>query len=107
MRAISREHETTAIRGWVAAFAVSLPDQGPIDAPTVIAATGPWTRPLFQKVGYDLPIETEFHQVAILKNSPDMKGGGCACIDSGTQTYFRPDGRNKFLVGDFYGKRPR
>jgi hypothetical protein len=30
--------------------------------------------------------QTEFHQVAILKNSPDMKGGGCACIDSGTQT---------------------
>jgi glycine/D-amino acid oxidase-like deaminating enzyme len=35
-----------------------------------------------------------------------MKGGGCACIDSGTQTYFRPDGQDKFLVGDFYGQRP-
>ena len=98
--------QTTAIRvegGRVRGVAT---DQGHIDAPTVIAATGPWTRPLFQKVGYDLPIETEFHQVAILKNAPDMKGGGCACIDSGTQTYFRPDGQDKFLVGDFYGKRP-
>jgi sarcosine oxidase subunit beta len=35
-----------------------------------------------------------------------MKGGGCACIDSVTATYFRPDGADKFLVGDFYGKRP-
>ena len=81
-------------------------DQGEVHAGKVIAATGPWTRPLFEKVGYDLPIETEYHQVAILKNAPDMKGGGCACIDSGTATYFRPDGLDKFLVGDFYGKRP-
>jgi sarcosine oxidase, subunit beta len=80
--------------------------QGEVHASTVIAATGPWTRPLFDDVGYDLPIETEFHQVAILKNAPDMKPGGCACIDSVTATYFRPDGTDKILVGDFYGKRP-
>lgn len=81
-------------------------DQGEIAAPIVIAATGPWTRPLFQNVSYDLPIETEFHQVAILKNAPGMKGGGCACIDSVTATYFRSDAHDKFLVGDFYGQRP-
>ena len=34
-----------------------------------------------------------------------MKGGGSACIDSGTATYFRSDGSDKFLVGDFYGQR--
>ena len=81
-------------------------DREEIHASTVIAATGPWTRPLFDEIGYDPPIETEFHQVAILKSAPDMKPGGCACIDSGTATYFRPDGADKFLVGDFYGKRP-
>ncbi|HWX93191.1 MAG TPA: FAD-binding oxidoreductase [Terriglobales bacterium] len=81
-------------------------DQGVIDSPVVVVATGPWTRPLLQKVGFDLPIETEYHQVAILINAPDMKSGGCACIDSGNQTYFRPDGAEKFLVGDFYGQRP-
>ena len=81
-------------------------DQGDICAPIAIAATGPWTRPLLQTIGCDLPIETEYHQVAILKNAPDMQGGGCACIDSATQTYFRPDGQDKFLVGDFYGQRP-
>ena len=35
-----------------------------------------------------------------------MKGGGCACIDSVTATYFRSDAHDKFLIGDFYGKRP-
>lgn len=81
-------------------------DQGCISSPIVISATGPWTRPLLQQAGYDLPIECEYHQVAILRNSPDMKGGGCACIDSVTATYFRSDAHDKFLVGDFYGKRP-
>jgi sarcosine oxidase subunit beta len=81
-------------------------DSGTIEAPAVIVATGPWARPLLQPLGFDPPIEPEFHQVAILKNAPDMKGGGCACIDSVTSTYFRPDGGDKFLIGDFYGKRP-
>ena len=81
-------------------------DQGEIAAPVVVAATGPWTRPLFKDIGIDLPIETEYHQVAILKNAPDMKGGGCACIDSVSATYFRSDAHDKFLIGDFYGQRP-
>lgn len=79
---------------------------GEIHAPIVVIATGPWTRPLLQPVGFDPPIETEYHRVAILKNAPEMKSGGCACIDSVTATYFRSDGGDKFLVGDFYGKRP-
>jgi sarcosine oxidase, subunit beta len=80
-------------------------EQGEIAAPAVVAATGPWTKPLFQAIGIDLPIETEYHQVAILKNAPGMKGGGCACIDSVSATYFRSDAHDKFLIGDFYGQR--
>jgi len=81
-------------------------DQGIVSSAIVIVATGPSTRPLLQQAGYDLPIECEYHQVAILRNPPGMKGGGCACIDSVTATYFRSDAHDKFLVGDFYGKRP-
>jgi sarcosine oxidase, subunit beta len=81
-------------------------DQGEFHAPVVIASAGPWTRALFHQAGVDLPIETEFHQVAILKNAPGMRSDGCACIDSGSATYFRPDGHDKTLVGDFYGIRP-
>jgi sarcosine oxidase subunit beta len=80
-------------------------EHGEIHAPVVIAATGPWTRPLFQPTGFDPPIETEFHQVAILRNTSTMKPGA-ACIDSVTATYFRSDASDKFLVGDFYGNRP-
>ena len=78
---------------------------GEIEASTVIAAVGPWSKPLFQAVGVDLPIENEFHEVVVLRNPPDMQGGGCACIDSVTTTYFRSDASDKTLVGDFYGKR--
>jgi sarcosine oxidase subunit beta len=81
-------------------------DRGAISSPIVIAATGAWTRPLLQQAGYEVPIECEYHQVAILRNAPGMKGGGRACIDSVTATYFRSDAHDKFLVGDFYGKRP-
>ena len=80
-------------------------EQGDIEAPVVIAALGPWSRPLLQGAGVDLPIENEFHEVVILRNPTDMKGGGCACIDSITSTYFRSDASDKTLVGDFYGKR--
>ena len=76
-----------------------------IQAPLVVVTTGQWTRALLQTVGTDLPIETELHFVAILKNAPDMRGSGVACIDSACTVYFRPDGQEKMLVGDFYGKR--
>jgi sarcosine oxidase, subunit beta len=79
--------------------------EGEISAPIVVSALGPWSNPLFEKVGHTLPIEAEYHQVAILKNAPGMKGGGCACIDSENATYFRSDGHDKFLIGDFYGSR--
>jgi len=81
-------------------------DRGSISSPMIISATGPWTRPLMKQAGYDLPIECEYHQVAILRNAPTMKGGGCACIDSVSATYFRSDAHDKFLIGDFYGTRP-
>ncbi|HVN20980.1 MAG TPA: FAD-binding oxidoreductase [Dongiaceae bacterium] len=81
-------------------------DQGSIATPSVVVALGPWTRPLLQQAGCDVPIECEYHQVAILRNAPGMRGGGCACIDSVTATYFRSDVHDKLLVGDFYGSRP-
>jgi sarcosine oxidase, subunit beta len=78
---------------------------GEIEAPVVVGATGQWSRALFKEAGVDLPIETELHSVAILRNPPGLQGGGCACIDSTLTTYFRPDGFEKTLIGDFYGKR--
>jgi len=80
-------------------------DRGIIEAPTVISAVGPWSRPLFRKAGVDLPIETEYHRVVVVKNPPSMRGGGVACIDSILSCYYRSDGPDKTLVGEFVGPR--
>ncbi|HEY7513067.1 MAG TPA: FAD-binding oxidoreductase [Vicinamibacteria bacterium] len=78
---------------------------GPLAAPVVVVAAGPWTRPIVAAIGHDLPIETEFHQVAILKNPPGLRGRGLAAIDSMTSLYSRREGRDMTLVGAFYGRR--
>jgi glycine/D-amino acid oxidase-like deaminating enzyme len=80
-------------------------DAGSVSAPVVVAATGPWTRPLFAGVGYDLPVEGEYHVVAVLKNPPGLRGSAPACIDGLTTTYFRSEVGGLTLVGDFWGQR--
>ena len=80
-------------------------DKGDISAPIVVVAAGQWSVALLKKIGVPLPLEAEMHEVAILKNPERMKGGGCACIDSICNVYFRSDGQDKTLVGGFYGKR--
>lgn len=80
-------------------------DKGDIHSSHVVVATGQWTKPLLLQTGIDLPIVTEFHQVAILRNPPEMKGGGAACIDSSKTLYFRSDAQDKTLVGDFFGEK--
>ncbi len=74
-------------------------------AGTVVVAAGVWSPPLLRTAGVSLPIETELHRVAVLAHGP---GGGApvACIDSTTQTYFRPEaGGSMTLVGAFAGPR--
>jgi glycine/D-amino acid oxidase-like deaminating enzyme len=83
---------------------VVVPD-GMIEAPQVVVATGPWCRPLVAAAGFDAPIETEFHEVAFLKNPPGLETIGPAGIDSPTETYFRSEVGGLTLIGDFYGKR--
>jgi len=78
---------------------------GMIEAPVVVAAVGPWSKPLLKTAGVDLPIEPEYHRVGILKNPSDMRGGGVACIDSILNLYYRSEGRDMTLVGEFYGPR--
>jgi glycine/D-amino acid oxidase-like deaminating enzyme len=83
---------------------VVVPD-GVVEAPQVVVATGPWCRPLLAAVGFDPPIESEFHEVAFVKNPPGLESIGPAGIDSPTETYFRRETGGLTLIGDFYGKR--
>lgn len=80
-------------------------DGGEIAAPVVIAATGQWSHDIFTRAHIDVPIQTEYHEVAILKNPSGMKPGGCACIDYALSVYFRSEGHDKTLVGAFTGER--
>jgi sarcosine oxidase, subunit beta len=80
-------------------------DAGPAHAGVTVVACGVWTPPLLAKVGIDLPIETELHHVAVVRHLPG-DGATVACIDSMTQTYFRPEaGSQATLVGSFVGPR--
>jgi sarcosine oxidase subunit beta len=80
-------------------------DDGPIEAPVVVAAVGPWTRPLLEGVGVSLPIESEYHEVAILKNPRELPTIGPAGIDSPCAVYYRSEVGGRTLVGGFYGRR--
>ncbi|MGO8956564.1 MAG: NAD(P)/FAD-dependent oxidoreductase [Streptosporangiaceae bacterium] len=82
-----------------------LTDSGVQHAGLVVLAAGVWTAPLAATAGLKLPIETELHHVAILAHQPGL-GASVACIDSVTQTYFRPEAAGAMtLVGGFDGPR--
>jgi len=83
---------------------VVVPD-GVIEAPQVVVAAGPWCRPLLAAAGFDAPIESEFHEVAFVKNPRGLPNIGPAGIDSPTETYFRSETGGLTLIGDFYGRR--
>jgi sarcosine oxidase, subunit beta len=74
-------------------------------AGTVVLAAGVWSPPLLRTAGLNLPIETELHKVAVLAHRR-WEGAPVACIDSITQTYFRPEVAGGItLVGSFAGPR--
>lgn len=80
-------------------------DSGSEHAGTVVVAAGVWSPALLATAGVALPIECELHQVAVLRH-PAGLGASVACIDSTTETYFRPDGSGgSTLVGAFSGPR--
>ncbi len=78
---------------------------GVTHADMVVLATGVWSGRLLGSAGIELPLETEFHQVAVVSHALG-RGVSIACIDSTTQTYFRPEaGGARTLIGSFVGPR--
>jgi len=80
-------------------------EQGRLEAPVVVSAAGPWSPRLFAAAGLRLPIEPEYHRVAILGNPPGLRGGGSALIDGIHGMYLRSEGPDMTLVGAFTGAR--
>jgi sarcosine oxidase subunit beta len=82
-----------------------LTEAGTRSAGIVVLAAGVWAAPLAATAGLTLPIETELHHVAVLAHQPGQ-GASVACIDSVTETYFRPEAAGAMtLVGGFDGPR--
>jgi sarcosine oxidase, subunit beta len=80
-------------------------DAGRLHAGAVVLACGVWSAPMLADAGVDLPIENELHKVAFVRHPADG-GARVACIDSITQTYFRPEASGQMtLVGGFSGPR--
>jgi sarcosine oxidase, subunit beta len=83
-------------------------DAGPLHAGLTVLASGVWSPALLESAGIDLPVETELHKVAVVRPGSDgaWAAGGVACIDSVTQTYFRPEAAGQLtLIGSFAGPR--
>lgn len=81
-------------------------DAGQVSADVVVLACGVWSPALLAGAGIDLPIETELHKVAVTAQPGGVAAVGVACIDSTTQTYFRPEAAGQAtLIGSFTGPR--
>lgn len=77
---------------------LTLDDGESIAAGRVLLAAGPWTRPLAQQAGADLPLTVERHVVAT------FRWGGAEPVHAHSDLirgnyYFRPEGEDLFLMG--------
>ncbi len=73
---------------------------GPIDAPIVVCATGPWSVPLLVTAGVAVPIEPLRVQVAILNRPEAMpRAGTMAYVDTAANHFCRNWGPNRTMVG--------
>jgi sarcosine oxidase subunit beta len=73
--------------------------QGPVDAPTVILLTGPWTPRLLHTAGSDLPITPRRAQVAAFARPAALAAGHPTVIDGALGSYFRSTRDGLTLVG--------
>src|SRR5262249_54849302 len=74
-------------------------EAGAVHAGVTVLASGVWSPPLLCAAGIELPIETELHKVALVRH-PAGGGASIACIDSVSQTYFRPEAAGQLtLIG--------
>ncbi len=72
---------------------------GPIEAPTVVLAAGPWTNRLLTSIGPEIGMRTARVEVAFFDRPPELKSGHLAYLDSATNSYCRPHTFGLTLAG--------
>ena len=78
--------------------AVITPD-GRVETPIAVVAAGPWSRPLLEKIGVDVPLETVRHQVVTLRRPQDRVPEHPIIGDVVNDLSARPDIGNLTLIG--------
>lgn len=73
--------------------------RGPVDTPTVVLLTGPWTPRLLRTAGAELHITPHRAQLAAFRRPPPLAAGHPAVIDGAVGAYFRPTRDHLTLVG--------
>jgi sarcosine oxidase, subunit beta len=74
-------------------------DRGRFAAPVVADVAGAWAAALAATVGVDVPIQTWRHDTAFFGLPDGHTNDVPICIDEINGVYFRPEGRELFLVG--------
>ena len=73
--------------------------KGEIDTPVVVNAAGPWGRKIGKMVDVDLPISPTRHQITVFQKPYDYWQPAMIYADLLQDSYLRPEGTDKFLVG--------
>ncbi len=71
--------------------------RGEFDAPVVLNAAGAWAAEIGHMVGVDLPIDTWWHEVALIRRPPTLQPHPTV-IDLSLSMYFRPETGGLTLV---------
>jgi len=79
--------------------------QGPLDAPVVVDAAGPWAGVLAATAGVDLPLEPVPRNVVVTSVFPGVPDRRTLVIDAGTSFYFHREGPGVLMGMGHPGER--
>ena len=74
-------------------------EQGRIETPIAVIATGPWSKHVFSSIGLDVPLTTVRHQVVSIRRPEDAVPTHPAVGDLAQEFSFRPDSTNFTIIG--------
>lgn len=81
-------------------------DQGYIEAPVIVSATGSWAADLLSPLSVDLPMQPRRLDTMYLRQPPGGSQIGCCITDGNSNVAIRPDMGRDFLVGAYPKEMP-